>query len=45
MLLWGALLTGIGLGVLFGIPIGVRMRMDDERERQDRIRRWTRELR
>ncbi|HXJ63998.1 MAG TPA: hypothetical protein VNN79_09605 [Actinomycetota bacterium] len=37
-------LIGLGLGLLAGVPVGVRMHMDDERERQDRIRRWTREL-
>ena len=37
-------LIGLGLGSLAGVYVGVRFRMEDERERQDRIRRWTREV-
>ena len=40
MLLWGALFVGIGCGVLFGVYIGIWMEREDERKRQDRIRRY-----
>ncbi len=39
MMQFAAFLVGIGSGVLVGILIGVRWEQDDERKRQNRLRR------